>query len=204
MNSLTQPCKQKTNFHSTRVLWYLLSFRNLCFTLLDLARMCISQSVILNWLAGIMWNVINNLPFNVCPLPTATINQLKSNSKNSTVVGNALRQFASMGRTGDYSAYIYYMVFLWLLPLNTYVIFHLAFTFGIIAVHVTPDRSGSVTVDEISSLVDVYDAVSELWRIQVNVVLIIVGTLGCVFIDNETHESGVTKCTTGFFRLSCI
>ena len=24
----------------------------------------------------------------------------------------------------------------------------------------------------------------------------IVGTLGCVFIDNETHESGVTKCTT--------
>ena len=70
--------------------------------------------------------------------------------------------------------------------------------------HVTPDRSGSVTVDEISSLVDVYDAVSELWRIQVNVVLIIVGTLGCVFIDNETHESGVIKCTTGFFRLSCI
>ena len=26
---------------------------------------------------------------------------------------------------------------------------------------------------------------------------IIVGTLGCVFIDNKTHESGVTKCTTG-------
>ena len=26
---------------------------------------------------------------------------------------------------------------------------------------------------------------------------IIVGTLGCVFIDNETHESGVIKCTTG-------
>ena len=25
----------------------------------------------------------------------------------------------------------------------------------------------------------------------------IVGTLGCVFIDNETHESGVTACTTG-------
>ena len=25
----------------------------------------------------------------------------------------------------------------------------------------------------------------------------IVGTLGCVFIDNETHESGVTKCTSG-------
>ena len=25
----------------------------------------------------------------------------------------------------------------------------------------------------------------------------IVGTLGCVFIDNETHESGVTNCTTG-------
>ena len=25
----------------------------------------------------------------------------------------------------------------------------------------------------------------------------VVGTLGCVFIDNETHESGVTKCTTG-------
>ena len=25
----------------------------------------------------------------------------------------------------------------------------------------------------------------------------IVGTLGCVFIDNETHESGATKCTTG-------
>ena len=25
----------------------------------------------------------------------------------------------------------------------------------------------------------------------------IVGTLGCVFIDNGTHESGVTKCTTG-------
>ena len=27
--------------------------------------------------------------------------------------------------------------------------------------------------------------------------VIIVGTLGCVFIDNETHESGVTKCATG-------
>ena len=25
----------------------------------------------------------------------------------------------------------------------------------------------------------------------------IAGTLGCVFIDNETHENGVTKCTTG-------
>ena len=25
----------------------------------------------------------------------------------------------------------------------------------------------------------------------------IAGTLGCVFIDNETYESGVTKCTTG-------
>ena len=25
----------------------------------------------------------------------------------------------------------------------------------------------------------------------------IVGTLGCVFIDNEAHESGVTACTTG-------
>ena len=25
---------------------------------------------------------------------------------------------------------------------------------------------------------------------------VIAGTLGCVFIDNETHESGVTKCTT--------
>ena len=25
----------------------------------------------------------------------------------------------------------------------------------------------------------------------------IAGTLDCVFIDNETHESGVTKCTTG-------
>ena len=25
----------------------------------------------------------------------------------------------------------------------------------------------------------------------------IAGTLGCVFIDNETHGSGVTKCTTG-------
>ena len=25
----------------------------------------------------------------------------------------------------------------------------------------------------------------------------IAGTLGCLFIDNETHESGVTKCTTG-------
>ena len=25
----------------------------------------------------------------------------------------------------------------------------------------------------------------------------IAGTLGCVFIDNDTHESGVTKCTTG-------
>ena len=29
------------------------------------------------------------------------------------------------------------------------------------------------------------------------IVGIIAGTLGCVFIDNETHESGVTKCTTG-------
>ena len=28
-------------------------------------------------------------------------------------------------------------------------------------------------------------------------VVYIAGTLGCVFIDNETHESGVTKCTTG-------
>ena len=28
-------------------------------------------------------------------------------------------------------------------------------------------------------------------------ILLIAGTLGCVFIDNETHESGVTKCTTG-------
>ena len=28
-------------------------------------------------------------------------------------------------------------------------------------------------------------------------VISIAGTLGCVFIDNETHESGVTKCTTG-------
>ena len=26
---------------------------------------------------------------------------------------------------------------------------------------------------------------------------LIMGSLGCVFIDNETHESGVTKCTTG-------
>ena len=25
----------------------------------------------------------------------------------------------------------------------------------------------------------------------------IVGTLGCVFLDNEAHESGVTKCMTG-------
>ena len=25
----------------------------------------------------------------------------------------------------------------------------------------------------------------------------LMGTLGCVFIDNETHESGVTKCTPG-------
>ena len=30
-----------------------------------------------------------------------------------------------------------------------------------------------------------------------NLARCIVGTLGCVFIDNETHESGVTKCTTG-------
>ena len=29
------------------------------------------------------------------------------------------------------------------------------------------------------------------------VLILIAGTLGCVFIDNETHESGVTKCTTG-------
>ena len=28
--------------------------------------------------------------------------------------------------------------------------------------------------------------------------VIIVGTLGCVFIDNETHESGVTKCMSVF------
>ena len=27
--------------------------------------------------------------------------------------------------------------------------------------------------------------------------MFIAGTLGCVSIDNETHESGVTKCTTG-------
>ena len=27
--------------------------------------------------------------------------------------------------------------------------------------------------------------------------VLIAGTLGCVFIDNETHESGVTKCKTG-------
>ena len=25
----------------------------------------------------------------------------------------------------------------------------------------------------------------------------IAGTLGCVFIDNESHESGVSKCTRG-------
>ena len=43
------------------------------------------------------------------------------------------------------------------------------------------------------------------WRIPSNggtlgtfwVCMFIAGTLGCVFIDNETHESGVTKCTTG-------
>ena len=57
--------------------------------------------------------------------------------------------------------------------LQIYVIFHLALTFGIIGVHVTPDDRGSATVDEISSLVDVYDALSELWRIQVNVYVIL-------------------------------
>ena len=30
-----------------------------------------------------------------------------------------------------------------------------------------------------------------------SIFIYIAGTLGCVFIDNETHESGVTKCTTG-------
>ena len=30
-----------------------------------------------------------------------------------------------------------------------------------------------------------------------SIYIIRAGTLGCVFIDNEMHESGVTKCTTG-------
>ena len=33
--------------------------------------------------------------------------------------------------------------------------------------------------------------------VGVNRSVCIVGTLGCVFIDNETHETDVTKCTTG-------
>ena len=40
--------------------------------------------------------------------------------------------------------------------------------------------------------------VAEWMRINMNHLCVnIAGTLGCVFIDNETHESGVTKCTTG-------
>ena len=35
------------------------------------------------------------------------------------------------------------------------------------------------------------------WWTHYDALVHIVGTLGCVFIDNETHESGVTKCTTG-------
>ena len=35
------------------------------------------------------------------------------------------------------------------------------------------------------------------WQNTVDTLVFIAGTLGCVFIDNETHESGVTKCTTG-------
>ena len=43
---------------------------------------------------------------------------------------------------------------------------------------------------------------SAFWRGKIvhkytNLDVCIAGTLGCVFIDNETHESGVTKCTTG-------
>ena len=34
-------------------------------------------------------------------------------------------------------------------------------------------------------------------KVMVTQVVLIAGTLGCVFIDNETHESGVSKCTTG-------
>ena len=35
------------------------------------------------------------------------------------------------------------------------------------------------------------------WQQLGHMYAVIAGTLGCVFIDNETHESGVTKCTTG-------
>ena len=38
---------------------------------------------------------------------------------------------------------------------------------------------------------------NQIIRIVENIETHIAGTLGCVFIDNETHESGVTKCTTG-------
>ena len=42
--------------------------------------------------------------------------------------------------------------------------------------------------------------VKHWWTSVVSVychIIYIAGTLGCVFIDNETQESGVTKCTTG-------
>ena len=38
---------------------------------------------------------------------------------------------------------------------------------------------------------------AKLVCLQYLMIVNIAGTLGCVFIDNETHESGVTKCTTG-------
>ena len=38
---------------------------------------------------------------------------------------------------------------------------------------------------------------NNIYKSTVGVLSHVAGTLGCVFIDNETHVSGVTKCTTG-------
>ena len=48
----------------------------------------------------------------------------------------------------------------------------------------------------VMSYIKINKVVSQ-WLLTFNLCVSIAGTLGCVFIDNETHESGVTKCTTG-------
>ena len=51
--------------------------------------------------------------------------------------------------------------------------FFVAFTFGIIDVHVTPKREENVNVNEISRLVEVYDALTKQWKIKVSVDVIL-------------------------------
>ena len=54
----------------------------------------------------------------------------------------------------------------------------------------------SLTKQQTLELPVIWDAMTTMWR-HCTAIVCIAGTLGCVFIDNETHESGVTKCTTG-------